>query len=664
MSYSSEPATPNKYLNPDGSITTRDGTVVASANAAGVVAYQQASCVADTVLNPDGTITIGLRDGGESSIPYPPRGIAVSGESKWDASINPAKVPQLDSNDDLVLPASLWIFEGTCRSTATFTEPTGLIADSPSSPGMGLQYLQTQSSCLMQGPGWNFGNAGGWSVGVNEYSTFLTAQRGIHQVKSMTMDKHAVGDCAGLYQYIWSDGGIAAQSDEGVTGISMQVREYHAYFHGTVARATGKGDIAPVLTFTGGNAWTTDGAFLLNISKGSVSGNIVTNWNPGVTLTTAAGVQSTFLRYLTVDNAVPLSTAIGIVRGSIPVPGGTANYPVMMTITVDLCQLGTDFPRFSAGDVVTVCGDNYPEQSIIHTAEEVNGDGSQTLKLKLRNPNSRAYLFRGGIQGTYISFDQNLAFSGMRSSYYAIGSLLGSDVIYYVPVAGMDRGVLLPQSYVEAATVGGGYQLFPGAEVVCNASSGYDCTLEQNGVDWAPGDVVENPHYPVFGGSAFLLYKYQATPPYTGYASGLASFTAEGPGVAYVDLVSISCNVNNTGYYTPWGGPLQPPTAISFDGCFYDMLSIDRAPSHAIIYVQNPTTDPNASVMLATLTWLTGGNLYFDPRVSAWSADSFQCGLQYYVSGQPGVTGSFTDSGGQTVSVKGGIIVGISAPNE
>ena len=176
MSYSTEGAIPKK--SPRGT-----EPVVASVDATEVVVYENASSVADKLLNPDGTITTGLRDGSESSIPYPPRGIAVSGESKWDASIDPAKVPRLDSNDDLVLPASFWIFEGTGRSSATFTEPTGLIADGPSSPGMGLQYLQTQSSCLMQGPGWNFGNAGGWSVGVNEYSTFLTAQRGIHQVK-------------------------------------------------------------------------------------------------------------------------------------------------------------------------------------------------------------------------------------------------------------------------------------------------------------------------------------------------------------------------------------------------------------------------------------------------------------------------------------------------
>jgi hypothetical protein len=73
----------------------------------------------------------------------------------------------------------------------------------------------------------------------------------------------------------------------------------------------------------------------------------------------------------------------------------------------------------------------------------------------------------------------------------------------------------LPQLGSEAAVADGGassgFHLYPGAEVVANADQGFNCTLEQNNVLWAPGDLVENPHFPIFGGTGMWVTRRHAS---------------------------------------------------------------------------------------------------------------------------------------------------------
>lgn len=50
----------DKLLEPDGSIVTRSGTVIAGPDPQRAQAYLQASPIADKLLAPDGSITTGL----------------------------------------------------------------------------------------------------------------------------------------------------------------------------------------------------------------------------------------------------------------------------------------------------------------------------------------------------------------------------------------------------------------------------------------------------------------------------------------------------------------------------------------------------------------------------------------------------------------------------
>lgn len=560
---------------------------------------------------------------------------------------------------------------GTLLSSSIFTQVSGLASSIPAPPSWtpgGLEFAQVGLNSTVLGSGWSFGNIGGWTVAANVNSEFISMQRGIHQDVSLITAKRAVGDTAGIYMYTFSDGGVSATSDEGVTGITCQVYEGSqngGYFHGTVSSTSGTGDINPVLAFTSGNAWTTDGAFLLNISKGSISGNLTGFGNVAVNLTTNLGSQATYLNSLPVSNTLPKSTAIGVVTSAITPPITTADSPQIMTVTTRICEINSSFPLFTVGSIVTVGGRNYPEQSKIITAVN-NGDGTQTLTLKLRNPQTvdsvvglSAIIFQGGIQGQYISFDQNIAFSGMRSSYYAYGSLTGSDLIYYVNVAGGEiSGVQLPQIGSEAATTTGGYHLYPGAEVVKNATTGFVCTLEQNGVAWATNDVVENPHYPVGGGGALNILKSQQTPTNPSFGSVVASFVGFGPGFGNgSSIVSVTNGVPSASY-TPQGGPLGPPRALNLSGTFQNLMYATLAPSESMFRVQNFGYSGQTSIQVFEFDTIGGGNMYVG--TGGWSVSgSFNAQSGFAANNLNGVSGTYT-FGTHTVTITGGIITNVT----
>jgi hypothetical protein len=582
-------------------------------------------------------------------------------------------------------------------------------------------YVQEETISVTAGAGFNF--SGQWSVTKHHYHTMYQGQRGICQMESGTLERHAIGDTAGLYFYVLSDGGTAAGSDEGVTGISAHVWELQGYFHGTIATTTGTGDMAPTYTLTGGANHLTDGAFLLNISKGQLNGN----WNGASTPTymdIGAGAVETYLNQLPITNLVvtaaawsatttyaagnivtsggnnyvslvpgnanhapatsaaqwavlpagqlPLSTAAGITTTTgIPFSNQPANTPVSQSLVVNLAKIGGTFPPFAAGDVVTIAGPNYPEQSILTTASAPVAVGSgmqQTLTMKLRNPqfDHPSIIFKGGIQGQYISMDANLAFSGMRSSYFAFASLDGVNLIYGYQAAGSMAGRILPQSTpavaAEAATSTGansGFHLCPGAEVTSLVTfANLNATLEQNGVRWQAGDAVECPHFPAFGGSGFLLDRYQISPTPLGGGSIGLDLELSGPGFCGgAQAILIRCGNSATNYYAA-GGPVTPPGGIQMSGFYSYGLAMSNAPPqpNAVLSVAspaspsylsdgsaNPGANPNAKV---TVLSILQGNITFDPGATT--------------AGTWDLTGA-VQIGGSVVIQNGGLTVGYGA---
>jgi hypothetical protein len=550
----------------------------------------------------------------------------------------------------------------------TFVQPSGDVGGSGAT-----SIMQRRTTGSIQGPGRNFGNAGEWTTGFADSAELAVAQRGIHQLRSGTIQKHAVGDTAGLYTYTKSDGGIQAASDEGVTGATIHVQENFSYFHGTVVSSTGVvGDTHPVFTKTSGNPWTTDGAFMLNLSKGVYSGNMLSPSVP-CAFTTHAGVTSSFLpgALPVTANCLPISEAIGITTVSPIAPFNTftVDDPQQVDVIVQLVQIGGVYPVFTVGSHVSVAGSNYPEQAKLLAVVD-HHDGTMTLTMKLRNPNLNAVIFQGGIAGQYISFGANVRFSGYRSSYFAFGSLTGSDLIYGLQVGGgIESAFTLPQQNQEAARADGGassdFNLYPGAEIVANGDQGIDCTLEQNNVLWAPGDSVENPHFPVFGGTGLWVTRIQETP--SNARAGQIGFALDvgghGFGGGNVALIRAQ-NTNPPEYYEAAGGPITAPGGILLTGNFATPFHSQRAPQSngAVVFVAQPAADGiTPEIIVISINYAGGGNLFMDPATGTWRVDgNLRAGGFKSSDGSPGVTGSFLTAGGATVTVKNGLIVGIA----
>jgi hypothetical protein len=297
------------------------------------------------------------------------------------------------------------------------------------------------------------------------------------------------------------------------------------------------------------------------------------------------------------------------------------------------------------------------------------------LTLKLRNPNTAAIIFQGGIQGQYISFDANLAFSGMRSSYYAFGSVTGSDLIYGVNVAGGLTGNTLPMIGNEAALSNGGassgFHLYPGAEVVCNADQGFACTLEQNGVAWAAADLVENPHYPIWGGTGLMVVRNQQTP--SSSSTGMIGFQLliDGAGFGGPNVAAVRIRSNNPStFYKGDGGPMNAPGGIELFGYYRNGVYMTNAPQDggAAVYIQNPAGSSLPVVPIVVVDYAVGGNMLFNPVTGTWRFDGPVDAPEFSKNGSAGASGTITvpklTTGGATgsITVSGGIITAFVNP--
>jgi hypothetical protein len=482
------------------------------------------------------------------------------------------------------------------------------------------------------------------------------------------MRKHAVGDAAGIYGYIECDGGLQGQSDEGVTALTMELHESWGYFHGAVVSSTGKGDTKPIFANTSGNAWTTDGAFMLNISKGTISGNILAP-SQRLSLNATANIMETvFLNYLPVTTGcLPVSEAIGICDVAIPANTFTADQPQPVTILVRLVKINGVAKPFTVGSYVSVASNWFPEQAKLLDVVD-HGDGTQSLTMNLRNPSGICIVFQNGIAGQYISFDSNT----VRSSYFAFGSLTGSDLIYGVQIGGGVRSdFTLPIHGSEIATDDGGpksgFHLFPGAEIVMNADQGFDCTLEQNPVLWEAGDVVENPHYPIFGGTALWITKDQTSPSHPSMGSGVMQLVGKGPGFGGGNTyIARLINQNPPEMYQSGGGSIVAPGGIEIQGPIRSMIESGCAPQNggAVWRIWDHNGDPYAPVHIGDINYASGGNLFFYPKqggVGEWFVDGTLHAQSGFVANhQPGVSGTLALADGKTAAVTLGLITHIA----
>lgn len=501
---------------------------------------------------------------------------------------------------------------------------SGSTADYPTSQQLNL-------TRFIRGPGWSLGNLGGWSTGDSIYTNLTVGTRGIHQGVTVNLQKHAVGDTAGIYAYAFSDMGSTALSDEGVSGATIESGENRGWFHGVIASTSGVGDRSPVLHYTSGNNWTTDGAFLLDLSKGAIAGHIS---GPSQSSDCAKFLHALPVTGITVlgrTGQLPITTAWATIDAAIENPKTTADVNTDRVLRVRLGKIKGGAHPFVAGGVVTIAGPNYPEQAFIRKVEQPL-DGFQLITLSLRNPQSAgAVIFQGGISGQYLSFDANLGLhDGMRSTYYAFGSLSGTDLIYGFNNGGSIGGIL-PMTGEEAESTSGtnaGFHLFPGAEIVSNRTLGASPLLEPNGVQWAVGDSVENPHSPAAGGTGLWVVRHLYTPANkTGETDGIL-LHAEGPGMGAGFQALRLLNGSPKNQYVAFGGPLAAPGGIRLQGIFDYPLSIDTAPSSGtpIIDIGSlpgglAAKDVSIPIPLVRFRSSAGGELSFTPSTRSWAMD-------------------------------------------
>lgn len=462
---------------------------------------------------------------------------------------------------------------------------------------------------LFTGPSWNFGNpngvtgSAGWRSAHGFWEEMTVASRGPAQALSLSFEKHSTGDSAAIYAYHHCDGGVYAGSDEGCGLISMQGGEPATYFHGRIARG-GMGAVLPRLTYTSGSAWTTDGTFLLDISRGTLSGVLGQS-------TALPRPYPSYLAYLPVTSgsALPLSTAACLVvvpagaTMAVPNPATTPDKPVTLQISCALQPVKGTRHAFATGDHVCIAGSNFPEQSTV-TASSAPVDGVQSFSVLVTKPNGAATIFRGPLCGQYLSFDRNLEVSGMRSAYYAFGSLTGTDLIYGNNILGQLGLRAIPDATGgDPAYADRRFHLYPGAEVVINNSAAYDPTLEPNVVDWTPGDLVENPHAHTIGGhvTEYSWAQYSPTNSYFGSFGLKYNFTGAGISADY--QVAQWAHDNPDRLYRAKGGPLSAPHLFRFFGAYGDGLVFDQAPqpgfrsTGAILEVDH-TTDGGPFVLM------------------------------------------------------------------
>ena len=247
----------------------------------------QAGANVSLVDNGTGTVTItaasagGITPGPQFQIPA----YSTGGTHSQNTNISTEA-----SGNNLTVPGLNTTFQD--NSTGFYIDPAGgPISD------INTTFNQRNTVGTVYGPGFDLGGFGGWTGAFLSTNDLTVARRGITQIHGNQIFKRAIGDLAASYTYVHHDGGATASSDEGVSGLSLQVLEscqLNTYFHGTVASTTGHGDMSPVLAYGHGNNWVTDGAFLLNISKGQISGNMNGNGDGAgnASFTTNSGYSS------------------------------------------------------------------------------------------------------------------------------------------------------------------------------------------------------------------------------------------------------------------------------------------------------------------------------------------------------------------------------------
>ena len=462
---------------------------------------------------------------------------------------------------------------------------------------------------------WGFGAATNYSsnwrvIALANWKVTL-ANRGIGGGLTLTYNKHGLGDSNPLNIYSNFDAGWDTQSDEGMTGIRNYVAQNSTYWHGTTT-SSGTGVTLPVLSdATSGQNNTTDGAVLLDISKGTISGTIT---GPAVALAGSSYLNT----YPTSLTGLPTVTAWGYCPSAAPPAPTTPQTNNPYTFSCALKQ-GT----FTAGSLVWVAGPNYPEQAMV-TAVGTPSGGTQTVTVSIRNPQpdgaaKGVNLFsRVDLVGQYASWDANLAQpADFRTSQYAFGSLDGVNLITaFYAQGGTGTGHPSPpgcnaQAFCPGVAGRNGFHLYPGAEVVANLALAHTPQLEPNAIPFSAGDLLENPQSDAvyLTGNKTLC---GVVTPMNGSGSVCDSVEVIGQGVAANFVDHYTSNANDPAMYAVNGGLYDGPTVHHVAGYHDYGTTYDIMPGKALFNIVNKSYNNVVNPSGQLFSFQTGGQIYWD----------------------------------------------------
>lgn len=435
---------------------------------------------------------------------------------------------------------------------------------------------------IAAGPGFNLGNdvtsAQGWSLTTFSQDEFDALSRGIKSIDTHFFNCHSIGDCNGPRTYETTDGGQTEASGEGNTGGYASALENSSYIHATISSGGSTGSNNLNTTLVSGQNVFTDGGYLLDISKGTLSGTIT-----DMSFPTVLSSGTPFMAWDMSGITMPVSTAWGVSNSATTsAANGKFQVPVSQTINFTLGTLPSASGPFVVGNNACMVKEFAEQVSI--TAVGTPSAGVQSVTFSTRYGYSAgALLMQGGVCGQYPTKTG----ATWRTAIMAIGSLTSGQVILAACSHGNCTSSAPSSGSADIVTqvIGGNgtaISFYPGAEIIgTNKGTVNTVQLANNTAAWANGDSIEGPHPPAVNMYGFHIIAGQTTPSNDSFSQGLeVGLTGSALMDSYLQLDGGS-KVTHIIKYLPDGSP-----------AYNDFIYAVTNPTQAIIeYTNAPDSD-------------------------------------------------------------------------
>lgn len=250
--------------------------------------------------------------------------------------------------------------------------------------------------------------------------------RGIGQVISSNQsDKYAIGDFAAMgYFYGWCDGGTPDFSGEGCSGMNIQNGEEPNFFHGIVASGATTGMTSlPVYINLGppvNRQVTSDGAYMLDITQGNITGNIT---GPSTQVSGYPTIYS-----IPIDTPITATTTYGNMGCDLPVITNPADPNGEQSVVCTINNIvGPAYQTTSASGLIGIIGGDFPEQVVISAVGSLSG-GSQSVTFSYHYPHvgTKTTFWQSTLNAQFIVYDRSVAINNFPEPNLHVFGLIDS----------------------------------------------------------------------------------------------------------------------------------------------------------------------------------------------------------------------------------------------